>query len=213
MNTNQQEQVDTEQEQVEEKEIQLLEIYKLHAQLANSVSTRRTTMNRFYQVILSGLMLISFAILQRKISVIPDELSIDVINQAILDNIIGYFAVYLGIFGSIFSVLWSITIDAYLRVNSRKYEVLKKLEAKLEYQFFTQEWELLGEKGKHDTYKRLALNEICVPLAFNVFFAMVTCLGILKKSNDRILLISLIMHILFLAISFLISFRPEPWAK
>ena len=46
MNTNQQEQVDTEHEQVEEKEIKLLEIYKLHAQLANSVSTRRTTINR-----------------------------------------------------------------------------------------------------------------------------------------------------------------------
>ena len=158
-------------------------------------------------------MLISFALLQRKTSVIPDELSIDVINQAILDLIIGQFAVYLGIFGSIFSVLWSITIDAYLRVNSRKYEVLKKLEAKLEYQFFTQEWELLGEKGKHHTYRRLALNEICVPLAFNFFFAMVTCLGILKKSNDQILLPSLIIHILILAIPFLISFRPEPWAK
>ena len=205
--------MDEKQEQLEARKNQLLEIYKLHTQIANSVSTRRTTINRFYQVILSGLTLISFALLQRKISVIPDDLSINVINQAILDLIIGQFTRYLGFFGSIFSVLWSITIDAYLRVNSRKYEVLKKLEAKLEYQFFTQEWELLGEKEKHHTYRRLALHEIYVPLGFNLFFTMVTYLSILKKSNDQILLPYLIIHILFLAISLIISFRPEPWAK
>ena len=204
--------MDEKQERLEPRKYQLLEIYKLHTQIANSVSTRRITINRFYQVILSGLTLISFALLQRKTSVIPEELSIDAINQYQLDFIIEQFAVFLGVIGSSLSGIWSITIDTYLRVNSRKYEVLKKLETKLEYQFFTQEWELLGEKEKHQTYRQLALNETCVPVVFNIFFAAVTMFGILKTSKD-ILLLFLIIPIVSVVISVIISFRPEPWAK
>ena len=204
--------MDAEQGQTKTNQDQLLEIYKLHTQIANNVSTRRTTINRFYQVILSGLTLIFLALLQRKKGVIPEELSIDAINQYMVDFIIEQFAVFLGVIGSTLSGLWSITIDTYLRVNSRKYEVLKKLEAKLEYQFFTQEWELLGEKEKHRTYRQLALNETCVPVVFNVFFAGVTMFGILKTSKD-ILLPFLIIPIVSFIISVVISFRPEPWAK
>ena len=204
--------MDAEQGQTKTNQDQLLEIYKLHAQLADSVSTRRTTINRFYQVILSGLTLIFLALLQRKKSIIPEELSIDTINQYMLDFIIEQFAVVLGFFGSTLAMLWSITIDTYLRLNSRKYEVLKKLEAKLEYQFFTQEWELLGEKEKHHTYGRLALTEIFVPIAFNLFFAAVTMFGIMKTSKD-IQLVILIIPIATVVISFVVLFRPDPWAK
>ena len=45
---------------------QLLEIYKIQAQLTNSISNRRTTTNRFYQVLLSGLIIILTALLQNK---------------------------------------------------------------------------------------------------------------------------------------------------
>ena len=37
---------------------QLIEIYKLQAQLSNSISNRRITINRFYMLVMSGLVLI-----------------------------------------------------------------------------------------------------------------------------------------------------------
>ncbi len=44
---------------------QLIEIYKLQAQLANSISGRRITINRFYIVVMSGLVLIFPAFYKR----------------------------------------------------------------------------------------------------------------------------------------------------
>ena len=192
---------------MEAKQDQLLEIYKLQTQIANSVSTRQTTINRFYQVILSGLTLIFLVLLQRKTGVIPEELSIDGINQYMLDSVIELFAVYLGFFGASLALIWALTIDTCLRLNYQKYEVLKKLEAKLEYQFFTQEWEL------YCTYKRLAFTEILVPIAFNVFFTSVTMFGVFKASKSILLLPFLIMSIVLLALSFVILLRPKPWTK
>ena len=39
---------------------ELLEIYKLHAQLADNVSNRRATANHFYLLVLSGLSVLFF---------------------------------------------------------------------------------------------------------------------------------------------------------
>ena len=47
-----------EDENMDGKQERLVEIYKLQAQLTNSVSNRRTTTNRFYIVVMSGLILI-----------------------------------------------------------------------------------------------------------------------------------------------------------
>ena len=41
---------------------ELLEIYKLHAELADSVSRQRGTANRFYMLILSGLAVLFFCL-------------------------------------------------------------------------------------------------------------------------------------------------------
>ena len=45
---------------------ELLEIYKLHAELADSVSKQRGTANRFYMLVLLGLVVLFSAFLQRK---------------------------------------------------------------------------------------------------------------------------------------------------
>ena len=50
--------MDAEQGQTKTNQDQLLEIYKLHAQLASSASNRRTATNRFYQLALSGVLLL-----------------------------------------------------------------------------------------------------------------------------------------------------------
>ena len=51
------EQLDEDQDQSErsdENQSQLIEIYKLQAQLANGVSTRRSIIHKFYMLLMSG---------------------------------------------------------------------------------------------------------------------------------------------------------------
>ena len=189
MDTKQQKQLETEQEVAEGKKGQLLEIYKLHSQLASNISNRRTTIHRFYQIILSGLLLIFFTFLQREdlISVevpaeVPAEESKD---ESTSKRSIGP-SMLLGYIGMLLSWMWFISINSYLQEGTRKYEVLKKLEAKLEYQFFTQEWELLGEKRKHLPYNRLFWSEICVPVVFFAFFVALFVVRIAEAHEKHI---------------------------
>lgn len=49
-----------------DKEQELLEIYKLHAELADSISKQRVAANRFYILVYSGLAVLFSAFLQRK---------------------------------------------------------------------------------------------------------------------------------------------------
>ena len=46
-----------EMEQSDGNQNQLIEIYKIQVQLANSISSRRITINRFYILVMSGLAL------------------------------------------------------------------------------------------------------------------------------------------------------------
>ena len=64
--------MDTEQGQTKTNQDQLLEIYKLHAQLASDISNRLTT-NRFYPTLMSGSLAIFFAALQRADVLFPQE--------------------------------------------------------------------------------------------------------------------------------------------
>ena len=142
---------------------QLLEIYKLQAQLTNNMSNRRTTTSRFYQLALSGVLLIFFTMVQHKDKILPKELSDKLTAETLM--------IGLGYVGLFLSWIWFVSIDVYLDAISRKYEVLKKLESQLEFQFITEEWELLGEKRKKHSYKRLAMREVFLPYFFyGVFF-------------------------------------------
>ena len=167
MDTNPQEQVDTEQGQVEGN--QLLEIYKLHAQLASDIGNRLTTTNRFYPTLMSGLLAIFFAFLQRADVLFPEGTN----NK---ESIIGYSIIAVGYFGFILSMIWFISIRYYYRMISQKYKVLLELEAKLEFPFFEKEW---GDT-KNIPYRRLSLFETLIPYAFSFVFLGVAVLGALK---------------------------------
>ena len=169
MNTNQQKQVDTEQEQVEGKEIQLLEIYKLHAQLASDIGNRLTTTNRFYPTLMSGLLALFFAFLQRADILFPEGTN----NK---EEIIGYSIIAVGYFGTMLSLIWFISIRYYYRMISKKYDVLLELEAKLEFPFFEKEWG--GTKSA--PYRRLSFFETFIPYAFALVFVGLIALGAFK---------------------------------
>ena len=168
MDINPQEQVNTEQEQVAEKN-QLLEIYKLHAQLASDISNRLTTTNRFYPTLMSGLLAIFFAFLQRTDVLFPEGTP----NK---ENLIGYSIIAVGYFGIILSLIWFISIRYYYQMISKKYDVLLELEAKLDFHFFQKEWGV----PKNRLYRRLSLFEILIPYAFTLVFIVLALLGALK---------------------------------
>ena len=140
---------------------ELLEIYKLHAELADSVSKQRSTANRFYMLVLSGLAVLFSAFLQRKNGVPLEWL------------MIGF-----GLFGMLLAAAWYIVIRSYRQLNSGKFKALHELEEKLAYPFFKREWDLLAEGKEQKTYWRLTVVETFVPVIFFFCFAALLVLGI-----------------------------------
>jgi hypothetical protein len=140
---------------------ELLEIYKLHAELAESVSKQRGTANRFYMLVLSGLAVLFSAFLQRKNGV-P----------------LGALMVGFGTFGMLLAVAWYIVIRSYRQLNSGKFKALHELEEKLAYPFFKREWDLLKEGTERKTYWRLTIVETFVPIIFFSCFGVLLIVGI-----------------------------------
>ena len=140
---------------------ELIEIYKLHAELADSVSKQRSTANRFYMLVLSGLAVLFSAFLQRKNGV-P----------------LGWLMVGFGLFGTLLAAAWYIVIRSYRQLNSGKFKALHELEEKLAYPFFKREWDLLAEGREQKTYWRLTIVETFVPTIFFICFTALLGIGI-----------------------------------
>ncbi len=156
------EQLDEDQDQSEKSDgnqSQLIEIYKLQAQLANSVSNRRSVIHKFYMLVMSGLTLIIPAFFK-----LPTEIR----------NLISIEFLILGLplLGITLSVTWFILISSNLRQSLIKYEALKKLEDKLEYQFFKDEWKYLEKYRKGKAYWDTPYVEIFIPILFFIIFTL-----------------------------------------
>ena len=186
--TQQEEELETEKELSEAEKNRSIEIYKLHAQLASDLSNRLAATNRFYPTVMSGLLILYFTFLQRKGEIFPDEfmntLVVGISSVTFPDKpmnalIVGISTVTIGILGCLFAALWLFSIESYLGRISRKYEILKKLEDEFEFQFFKQEWELLGEQKKREPYEQLSQLESYLPIGFIVIFLLLIIGGLL----------------------------------
>ena len=129
---------------------QLLELYKLHAELADRVSQRREAANRLYVSVLSGM--VAFLTVSIRIGV-----------EGLPSDIVLFSS---GIFGSLLSVSWCAVIRSYRQLNSGKFATLQELEKRLAFPFFTKEWERLKKKG----YRRLTVVETVLPYTFLALF-------------------------------------------
>jgi len=145
---------------VEERQ-ELLEIYKLHALLADSVTRQRGVTNRFYLLLMSGLSVLFSALLQFG-------------NGVPLDLLMVSF----GLLGSSLSLAWYIHIRSYRQLNTGKFKPLHELEEKLAYPFFKREWELLDEGENPGKYWKLTVVETFVPAVFFVAFKVLLIAGI-----------------------------------
>ena len=147
---------------------ELLEIYKLHATLADNVSQRREGANRLYVTLLTGVLASLILFLKFTIESIP----------------LGYVLVAVGVMGSILSVSWFIVIRSYRQLNTGKFQALHELEKKLPYPFFKREWELLEEGEKASRYWKLTVVETFLPVAFLILFIALVGCGIFCPWNN-----------------------------
>ena len=146
---------------------ELLEIYKLHAGLADSISKQRGTANRFYMLVLSGLAVIFSAFLQHKNGVS-----------------LRWLMVGFGLFGMFLTTAWYVVIRSYRQLNTGKFNALHELEEKLTYPFFKREWSLLNEGKDFRSYWKLSVVETFVPGIFFLGFLALILIGICLAAAD-----------------------------
>lgn len=132
----------------------LLEIYKLHAELADRVSQRREGANRLYVSLLIGLAVFVVTLLRFG-------------TDGISTNTVLFWA---GMLGTVLAISWYIVIRSYRQLNDGKFKALHDLEKRLAYPFFTKEWELLGEGKRPSRYWKLTVVETALPLIFSLLF-------------------------------------------
>lgn len=137
---------------MDEDKQELLEIYKLHAELADRVSQRREGANRLYVSTLTGVLILLAASLRYGTEVIP----------------VGVISAVGGIIGALLSGSWFIVIRSYRQLNRGKFDALHELEKELAYPFFKREWEILEEGNNKSRYWKLTVAETFLPAGFFV---------------------------------------------
>ncbi len=135
---------------MDENKQELLEIYKLHAELADRVSQRREGANRLYVTLLTGILILLVAFLRYGTGVIP----------------VWVILLTVGFLGVLLSLSWFVVIRSYRQLNSGKFKALHELEEKLAYPFFKREWDLLEQGENKNRYWKLTSVETFLPVAF-----------------------------------------------
>lgn len=133
---------------------ELLEIYRLHAELADRVSQRREGANRLYVSLLLALVVFLAALLRFGFG--------DLSGSAVL--------VVVGVAGAALSASWLITIRSYRQLNTGKLKALHEIEERLAYPFYKREWELLGAGKDRSRYFRLTQAEAVLPWIYFLLF-------------------------------------------
>lgn len=142
----------------------LLDLYRLHAELADRVSQRREGANRLFVSLLTGLMVFLAALLRLG----TGELGANAVMF------------FFGIAGVMLSAAWFVVIRSYRQLNTGKFEALHELERHIPYPFFQREWELLREGRDFRRYWRLTVVETSLPIIFFLLFLAVIVFAALR---------------------------------
>ncbi|MCS1409997.1 MAG: hypothetical protein M2R45_03185 [Verrucomicrobia subdivision 3 bacterium] len=146
------------------KDQQLLELYKLHAELADRVSQRREGANRLYVSILTGFFVTI---------VVPARIGAKLIFAD------PWFFTVSGLLGMALSSSWYVVIRSYRQLNSGKFAALDELEDKLEYPFFQREWKILKKGENFRNYWKLTVVETSLPMIFGLVYLAMAIYGML----------------------------------
>ncbi len=141
-----------------------MELYKLHAELADRVSQRREGANRLFVSLLVGLNLF-LGIVVRIES-----------NQVSLSIVL----LFAGIIGVVLSGTWYVVIRSYRQLNTGKFHVLHELEKELAFAFFTEEWTYLESGESPSRYWKLTIVETWLPIIFCFLSFVLAVIGLFR---------------------------------
>ena len=120
---------------------ELLEVYKLHVELADRVSQRRDGVNRLYVSLMVG----SLVFLATVLRFLPDGSNGIFVVTALAGT---------GVMGATLAASWFSLIRSYDHLNEGQYEVLRNLERRLAYPFITEQFK--RERKGRSPYRELA---------------------------------------------------------
>ena len=149
----------------EEKQ-ELLEIYKIHAELADRVSQRREGANRLFVSLLTGALIFLATFLRYGT------------NTAFSFGAVLIIVAAISVLGISLTIAWYIVIRSYRQLNTGKFKALHEIEEKLAYPFFKREWDLLKEGKSRSKYWKLTIVETFLPIIFFVFFFAISFFSI-----------------------------------
>ena len=131
---------------------ELLEIYRLHVEMADRVSQRREGANRLFVTLLSAMIVLMAAVSRfgTGMEAVPVEFAVVVLAATVLS----------------LAASWFIVIRSYRQLNTGKFDVLRKLEEELPFAFYRMEWERLGEGKDPGKYWKLTVVETFLPAIF-----------------------------------------------
>lgn len=127
-----------------------LEQYKSYAEMASIASQRRDQANRFYIILLSGLLALLSILIQ--MGILKGNQNVLLLAFAIL--------------GLAICVLWFFSITSYGKLSKAKYDTLRDMEESLPYKCYHKEWEILME----NKYRILTGVERGIPIIFGIFY-------------------------------------------
>ncbi|MCC9261171.1 MAG: hypothetical protein K8V75_02195 [Methanobrevibacter woesei] len=136
----------------------LFEQYKLYVNMANDVSNRRESTNKFYISIISAIISVTSYI-------------------TIYYNTIPIFLLIIII---IISILWEAHINEYRQLNKAKFEVINHIENYLPAKGYTKEWELLMKEG----YKGLTKKDEKIPKYLGTVCIVLIIALIINEANS-----------------------------
>ena len=147
-------------EKLQEKN-EILELYKLHCELADRVSQRRDSANRLYVSLLTSILIFIGVFIRFNVKEIPIWAIVCVGSTV----------------GVALAFSWFVIIRSYRQLNSGKFAALDELESKLVYSFFRREWEILGERKNRKKYWELTVVETFLPIIFSILFIVITIIS------------------------------------
>lgn len=133
----------------EKEKLLIFEQYKLAVEMSDHISSRREGTNRIYisvHTALSGFL-------------------------AMQSNL-GIFQVVVFLCGIILSIVWKNNIKSYKTLNSAKFQVINKIEEKLPYKVFGDEWEILKQGKDVQTHRILTDSEKWLPTTFLLLYLL-----------------------------------------
>jgi len=145
----------------------LLAQYKLCVEMADKISSRRSTANNFFLSV-NTLLITAIGILSRFGSSFA--------TFSLWWIVITSFA------GILFCWTWLVTIRCYRNLNDAKFKTINAIEQKLPVAAFDVEWRCLNPENKTTKYPQLTKVERWVPLIFAFLYFVLMLIGLVAAT-------------------------------